>query len=125
MSNLAGVKPGDELLLFVRMGGRREKEQAPRVVKAHKVGRSLVHILVYENQPDGKTHSYSIEDGFRNDNYRNTELKTRESWEAEKLRDGLRERLRGHGFTYQGSKHSSETLSKILDLLDADTTEEN
>ncbi|MEV7675067.1 hypothetical protein [Streptomyces sp. NPDC088752] len=124
MSNLSGVKPGDELLLFVRMGGAREKSQEPRVVKAHKVGRTLVHILQYENMPDGKTHAYSINDGYRNNNYRDTELKTREGWEAEKLEASLRERLREHGFTYQGSRHSTETLSKVLGLLDA-TPEEN
>lgn len=117
--SLEGVKAGDELLLFVRMGGHREKEQQPRVVTVAKVGRTLLHIPVNENIPGGKTHAYTIEDGYRNDNYRHTQLMTRDGWEEQKRRyeviDGLRRRGVDVGV---GGEKPTAVLEALLDVME-------
>jgi hypothetical protein len=84
MPGLEGVKVGDELLLVTRLGGQREKEQTPKAVTVVKVGRALLHIPRITREPEGRTDTYRIEDGYRNDDYRHTQLMTREAWEHEK-----------------------------------------
>ncbi|MER5754373.1 hypothetical protein [Streptomyces sp. NPDC002088] len=119
MARLDGVKVGDTLLLFVRMGGQREKEQEPKVVTVVKVGRDLVHIPKYESDPEGKTETYRIESGYRNDNYRHTQLMTREAWADDKKREELFVRLLAYGLTghLRGSL-STEALEAVVNVLD-------
>lgn len=116
MSSLEGVKAGDTLLLFLNTGGQREKEQTPRVVTVSKVGRTLVHIPCTQ----GKTDTYRIDDGLRNDGYGHTELKTREGWEDEQKRVVLMERLYKHGFSYnmRATQKPTNVLEAVLKVLD-------
>jgi hypothetical protein len=120
MSSLDGVKAGDKVLLFVRTGGQRERDQVPREVTIVKVGRTLVHIPQMEAHPDGKTHTYKIEGGYRNDGYGHSQLMTREAVADEKQRESLTERLRKHGFEYnwRSEKQPTAVLEAVLKLLD-------
>ncbi|MFH8483036.1 hypothetical protein [Streptomyces sp. NPDC018055] len=125
MSSLKGVKPGDELLLLVHFGGRREKEQEPKTVTVHKVGQTLVHILRRpELGPDGGTHTYRIEDGVANDGYGHASLTTRAAYEERHKRAALIKALRERGIQedpYGRNEHSTATLEALLAALDADT----
>jgi hypothetical protein len=127
MPSLEGVKVGDTLLLFTRMGGAREKEQVPQEVTVVKVGRTLLHIPGVESQPDGKTFAYRIEDGYRNDNYRHTQLMTREAWEDENRRASLWDRLREHGLTgnMRGKPLTTEALADVVAVLDEHAAKEH
>lgn len=119
MSSLEGVKAGDELLLMSSYGGAQVYEREPKIVRVHKVGRTLVHLLVYEGSPDGPTETYRIEDGVRNDNYRHSVLKTREDWEGEKMRHELDEALRAHGVeTSRRGPKSIVVLEELLAVLE-------
>jgi hypothetical protein len=117
--SLEGVKAGDELLLFVRMGGRREKEQEPKVVTVAKVGRTLVHVLKYEGRPEHGTDAYRIEHGYRNDDYGHTQLMTREGWEDQKRRYQVIDELRRHGVDVGvGGTKPTAVLEALLDVME-------
>jgi hypothetical protein len=119
MGNLDGVKAGDELLLVTKYGGRREKEQEPRTVKVHKVGRTLVHILRWEEIPSRGTDAYRIESGVFNDNYGHSELWKPEDWAAEQSREGLEAALRLHGIeAWRGGKKPIAVLEALLDVME-------
>lgn len=94
MGNLEGVKAGDELLRTRRLGGKK-RDQEPRVVRVHKVGTKLVHVLKYPNEPNGPTDTYRIANGTGTDGF--TDLWKREEWEAERRRDELEDALRKAG----------------------------
>lgn len=114
MSDLKGVKPGDELLLI-------RQRQEPQAVTVEKVGRKLIHIPRY-GKPGGETDTFLIATGRRNDNYRHTYLISREDYEARRRRTQLMAALREHGIDFNGSapERSPETLEALLKVLDAD-----
>lgn len=120
MPGLEGVKVGDTLLLLLtKMGGKREKEQVPQEVTVVKVGRTLLHIPVSEQSPEGKTLTYRIENGVRADNYGHTQLMTREAYEAEKSREPLEEALRRHGVeVWRGGPKPIAVLEALLDVME-------
>jgi hypothetical protein len=119
MASLEGVKVGDTLLLFTRTGGRREKEQTPQEVTVVKVGTKLVHIPRHEKNPEYGTHTYRVENGYRNDDARYTQLMTREAYEDSKKREDLWERLGKHGLTgNMRGKLSTEALEAVVEVLD-------
>lgn len=118
VSNLKGVKAGDELLLTEQFGGRR-KTEVPTQVVVHKVGTKLVHILRSPGQPEFGTLAFRIENGRANDDYGHSELWRPEDWEAEQQRDSLNDALRGHGIeSWRGAPKSIAVLEAILDVLE-------
>jgi hypothetical protein len=119
MTGLDGVKVGDTLLLVQRYGGAREKQQVPQEVTVVKVGTKLLHIPLTERDPDGKTLTYRIEDGRRNDNYGHTELWTREAYEAEKSRESVEAALKAHGVeAWRNGPKPIAVLEALLDVLE-------
>jgi hypothetical protein len=109
MARLEGVKAGDELLRVLRIHGGTE----PTAVTVAKVGRRLVHIPRYEDQPDGPTDTFEIVTGLSKDGA--YELMTREAWEDGKKREDLWERLREHGFT--GTMRATPVETKVLEAV--------
>lgn len=61
---LAGVRPGDTLILTDVNKPHRRIE-----VTVHKVGRTLVHVLRHNDRPDLGTDAFRLDDGRRNDAY--------------------------------------------------------
>lgn len=119
MPSLEGVKVGDTLLLLTKMGGRREKEQTPEEVTVVKVGRTLLHIPVSEDNPEGKTLAYRIENGVRNDDYGHTVVTTREAYEAEQTRESLEESLRQHGIeVWRKGPKPIAVLEALLEIME-------
>lgn len=124
--DLSGVKVGDTLLHFVRMGGRREAEQVPTEKVVAKVGRTLVYVPKYPERPELGLEAYRIEGGYRNDNYGHSQLMTREQVEDKALREELTARLKKHGFEYNWRSDAKPTtvLAAVLKVLD-DAEKEN
>lgn len=115
--NLAGVKPGDELLKIDNSVQRKRSSREPRVVRVHKVGRTLIHVLQDENRPDGRTDTYRIDGGVINDGYGHTRLVTRDFWETEQRRDAVKEALRSHGVEVRPSI-PVPVLERMLAILE-------
>ena len=118
MGNLKGVKAGDELLLTIRYGGKKEMEQEPEKRRVHKVGRTLVHILRYDGKLDGPTDTYYIENGHSNDGFGHHELWRPEDWKAERQRGSLEECLRLHGVEVSRKRQPVAVLEKLLEVLE-------
>lgn len=112
MSDLTGVKVGDELLLIERYN---RSGRAPIVVTVAKVGTKLVHIEV-----DGGTYTYRIDTGARNDNYGHIYLITREEYEEVQVRDGLENSLRSAGveLRFGVRKFSTAKLRALLAVME-------
>jgi len=121
MGNLKGVKPGDELFLIGNDIQGKYRKKDPKAVRVHKVGRTLVHVLRYEGDPDGPTDTYRIDTGIANDNFGHSRLWKPEDWELEKQRPELEEALRAHGVeAWRKGPKPIPVLEKLLAVLEGE-----
>jgi hypothetical protein len=118
MSNLEGVKVGDELVI-TSAHRKTQPGEEPRTVTVHKVGRTLVHVLRYAGHSDKGTDTYRIENGIANDNYGHSELWKPEDWKAEQRREELDEALRKHGVeAWRRGPKPVAVLEALLDVME-------
>lgn len=82
MSNLEGVKAGDELFALPTTAAFVNEPVKPRLVTVHRVDhdRKVVHILLYPGTQNTATLEYQIEDGLIRNIYASSQLWKPAEW---------------------------------------------
>lgn len=118
MTNLKGVKAGDELIHTSKNWSPRHSKAEPKKVFVHKVGTKLVHILRIPGSPSSGTIAFRIENGSGSD-YREGSLWKPEDFELEKERPALEDALkRPHRIEVWPGQIPVPTLKKLLAVME-------